>query len=171
MSERHLAHLDQNRKQLFLWKDDNVEFTEYKGEDHFDVFFSYNREDELAVKKIELDLRWKGIHSWLDTTRLEAGDRFWDKIVHASTVAKCAAVFLGPNGPGPYQREREIPVLLGLLVSKGLKVIPVLLEGARPIPNWPDSLMNELHWINFGEPESHPLEALVNTIQTANGDI
>jgi len=176
MSADHLTRLDHRRKEIFSWNHDKklngdkVKFSEYRGDEHFDVFFSYNSKDELAVQNIELNLRWKGICSWYDKKSLEPGTKFWDKIVHASTTAKCATVFFGPNGPGPYQKEREIPVLLGLLVSKGLKVIPVLLEDAEPIPNWPDSLMKELHWIDFRKPKSNPLETLVKAIQAANGD-
>jgi TIR domain len=100
--------------------------------DSFDVFFSYSTVDHAAVEGVARSLHERGIRVFLDRWYLAAGQP-WPQALE-QTLASCGAVavFLGPEGLGPWQqRERDL-ALDRQGREPGFPVIPVLLSAADP---------------------------------------
>ncbi|MBN1605833.1 MAG: SUMF1/EgtB/PvdO family nonheme iron enzyme [Polyangiaceae bacterium] len=95
----------------------------------YDVFLSYHRKDREVVRRVAEALRQRGIRPWLDEEALRPGRSWLDDLEKILGSVTSAALLLGPGELGPWQ-EREMRVLVGQLVRRGLPVIPVLLPGA-----------------------------------------
>ena len=122
-----------------------------QAEKRYDAFLSHNSQDKPAVEEIAHRLRDQGITVWLDTWNLIPGETWQEDIEEALDESHCCVVFLGPNGIGSWQNE-EIRAALDERVShKGLRVVPVLLPGARrpekesKIPKF----LRRLTWIQY----------------------
>ena len=68
---------------------------------------------------------------------------------------KSAAVFVGPNGTGPWE-QMEIRALLRTFVKGGVRVIPVVLP-AEHEPNW-SGFMQDFHRVDFRITEPNPMQ-------------
>jgi len=91
------------------------------------VFLSYSRENERAATKVAEALRSHGALIWMDVERLKAGDEFQSVIKKAIDDADSFVLLLSDNQGSFWKYE------LGLARSKGLRIIPVLLQDV-PVP-------------------------------------
>jgi hypothetical protein len=124
----------------------------------FDVFLSYNREDREAVRGIAIELSQRGIMPWFDQWELRPGFP-WQRLLEEQIASiKSAAVFVGPAGIGPWQRN-EMDAFLREFVERSVPVIPVLLTGAKE-PTLPPFLKN-MTWVRFSSGEFDPIEHLL----------
>jgi GTPase SAR1 family protein/transcription elongation factor Elf1 len=128
-----------------------------KGE--YDVFFCYNHNDESSVMKIREELMKRGIAPWLYQWDILGGRSWQDEIEQQIEHIPTAAVFVGKQGIGPWQK-REIRAWLREFVRRDCPVIPVLLEDALDKPELP-LFLKDLQWVDFrkpkGERDSDPL--------------
>jgi GTPase SAR1 family protein len=125
----------------------------------FDVFLCHNGEDKAAVKKIGVELKEQGILPWLDEWELPPG-RPWKPLLEKQIGKfKSAAVFVGEEGLGPWQRN-ELYALLSEFVERDCAVIPVLLPGAPHEPQLPIFLKG-MTWVDFRKQEPDPMEQLI----------
>jgi hypothetical protein len=125
----------------------------------FDVFLCHNAEDKPAVQEVYEKLRGRGILPWLDVLELRPGLPFHRALEEQIGKIKSAAVFLGPNGFGPWHRM-ELEAILREFANHGFPVIPVLLPGAPPPSQLPIFLKGMI-WVDLGKPIPDPLEQLV----------
>jgi hypothetical protein len=125
----------------------------------FDVFLAHNSRDKAEVKRIGEQLRARGHNPWLDEWHLRPGDVWIDHLDEILPRVKTAAVFVGPHGTGPWE-AMEINALLRLFVAAGVRVIPVLLEGASAEPKWP-LFLGAFHRVDFRVAAPDPLEQLI----------
>lgn len=98
----------------------------------YDVFLSYNSEDHGAVEAVARELERAGLRVFLERWYHVAG-RPWLEVLQAE-LGRCGAVavFVGPHGPGRWQR-RETALALDRQTRDPLfRVIPVLLPHAEP---------------------------------------
>jgi tetratricopeptide (TPR) repeat protein len=106
-------------------------------DDTFDVFLSHNSKDKPAVRQIAEALRdERGLRVWLDEWELPPGVPWQDELEQIIRTVRSSAVLVGKDGLGPW----EIPEMRGCLsemVSRRLRVIPVLLPGAPAAPGLP----------------------------------
>ena len=102
------------------------------GETPFDVFFSYHWRDHAPVEAVARTLSKLGLRVFLDRWYLEPGQP-WPKALER-TLASChsVAVFLGPDGLGPWQQREKDLALDRQAREPGFPVIPVLLTRADP---------------------------------------
>jgi CRISPR-associated Csx14 family protein len=136
-------------------------------EDKYDVFLCYNSEDEPSVKKIGRELLNRRIVPWLDMWDIPPGRSWQDEIERQIEHIPTAAVFVGKQGIGPWQK-REIRAWLREFVRRDCPVIPVLLEDAPDKPELP-LLLQEMRWVDFRilrenpnlAPDEDPLNLLV----------
>jgi len=70
----------------------------------YDVFLSHHSADKPAVQHIANKLRREGIIPFLDVWSLIPGDPWQDALENALAESEVCAVFLGPNGYGPWAR-------------------------------------------------------------------
>ena len=96
----------------------------------YDVFLSHNGQDKPAVEELAHRLKDKGIEPWLDKWNLVPGAPWQEGIEEALNQCATYAVFIGPNGMGPWQHE-EMREAISRRVEDGRPVIPVLLPGGR----------------------------------------
>jgi nucleotide-binding universal stress UspA family protein len=102
----------------------------------YDVFLSYNSKDRSEAQEIVRALEARGLRVLWDRSYLKIGKPWIPALEEAFDAVKAAAVLVGPDGLGRWQR-REIEVALDRQVSEpDLPVIPVLLPRALPLPRF-----------------------------------
>jgi len=72
---------------------------------------------------------------------------------------KAAAVFVGPQGIGPWHRS-EMDAFLRQMKKRECPVIPVLLPGISEKPELP-VFLEEMDWVDFGKQDPDPMEQLI----------
>lgn len=123
----------------------------------FDVFLAHNSSDKPQVEVVARELRQRGIKYWLGRKQIPPGRWFQDVIQEAIPNVKSAAIFIGVNAVGKWQKL-ELRSFINRCVEADIPVIPVLLPGVNKIPQ--DLLfLKELSWVKFSQ-SIHEKEAL-----------
>jgi GTPase SAR1 family protein len=125
----------------------------------YDVFLSYNRKDETDVKAIEKYLKERGVLPWMDEGELQPGKPWQPEVEKQIKVIKAAAVFVGPDGIGPWQ-DVEQQALLRQFVKRSASVIPVILPGCADTPELP-VFLEGMTWVDFRRLDPDPLKQLI----------
>ena len=131
----------------------------------FDVFLCHNGEDKPDVKIIAEQLLEQGYLPWLDVWELRPGLPWQPLLEEQIERVKTAAVFVGSNGIGPWQKE-ELNSLLSEFHRRGCIIIPVILPKApvglepKKRVDIPPFLRNRT-WVNFQIFDPNPLEQLI----------
>ncbi len=120
----------------------------------FDVFLSHNSQDKPDVRRLNVQLKKRGLKPWLDEEQLTPGRPWIHALEEIVRSCRCAIVCVGPNGLGPWQE----PEMEGLLIrfSKEKKhdpggespVIPVLLPKAPARVELP-LFLQRFTWVNL----------------------
>lgn len=115
----------------------------------FDVFLAHNSLDKPQVEAVARELRQRGIKYWLDKEQIPPGRWFQDVIQEAIPNVKSAAIFIGANAVGKWQKL-ELRSFINRCVEANIPVIPVLLPGVNNIP---ENLvfLKELCWVKFSQ--------------------
>ncbi len=104
----------------------------------YDVFVSYDRDDEPIVEAIVDELRGLGVTAWRDRDSGSGGDRFISTIESAMSRSSACAVFV--RGVPTGWHDEELQLALDLSVSNSeFRVIPVLLPESiddSELPGW-----------------------------------
>ena len=100
----------------------------------FDVFVSYNSQDEVVVQALALELKACGLTVWLDKLEIKPGSEWIRKVETIIKTCRSSVICIGKGGLGPWQ-EPEVDALLFRYMrekrsGKAAPVIPVLLPGA-----------------------------------------
>lgn len=135
----------------------------------FDVFLCYNHSDKEEVQKIRQQLQQEGVKPWVDEWDLLPGRPWQTSLEEKIGQIKSAAVFVGANGIGPWQRE-ELNAFLREFVRRGCPVIPVLLQDAPLEPKLP-IFLQAMHWVDFRKERPNPLGQLIGGIQGTIPDL
>ena len=125
----------------------------------FDVFLCHNKADKFEVKKIGEQLKERGILPWLDEWELRPGLPWQHLLEEQIEQIKSAAVFVGEDGIGPWQRQ-EMDAFLREFANRGCPVIPVLLNYAPSEPKLP-LFLRGITWVDFRKQEPNPLRQLI----------
>jgi hypothetical protein len=88
------------------------------------AFFSYSRADLESVKSIAVALRRFGVGTWMDVENLRPGERWKDAIEKALDSANAMVLCLSPLSVESTWTSVELQIAL----SKGLKIIPLMVE-------------------------------------------
>ncbi len=132
----------------------------------FDVFFSHNRQDKLAVRDLAEVLRERGIKVWLDEWELIPGQPWQEALEQAIGRSKSAAVLIGHDGIGPWE-DREMSGCLSEFVARKMPVIPVLLPGCKNNPKLP-IFLKQFTWVDLRDGVSE--EGLRRLIRGITGE-
>jgi len=94
------------------------------------VFLSYNSCDRIAVETLARRIEGEeNLSVYLDGWDLIPGQQVQESLTKGIGASNCCAVFLGPNGLGPWQ-DQEIQVVINRRAyDREYRVIPVLLPG------------------------------------------
>jgi WD40 repeat protein len=130
-----------------------------KATNDFDVFLCHNSTDKIQVKAVGEQLMRIGILPWLDEWELRPGLP-WQRLLEQNIGRiKSAAVFVGNDGVGPWQRL-ELDAFLREFAGRGCPVIPVILPNASKKPSLPIFLKG-MTWVDFRKKTPDPLRRLV----------
>jgi hypothetical protein len=124
----------------------------------FDVFLCHHSDDKPAIREMAQRLREHGILPWLDEAELIPGRPWQEELERQIGNIRTAAVFVGPNGFGPWQNQ-EMRAFLGAFVDRGCPVIPVLLPGAAR-PALPVFLRG-MTWVDLQDQDDAGIERLI----------
>jgi hypothetical protein len=117
----------------------------------YDVFLSHNSADKPTVEALARRLTGAGIRPWLDKWNLIPGEPWQEAIEEALDACQTVAVFLGPNGIGPWENEEMRSAIDERVRDKSRRVIPVLLPGASvPQSQSLPRFLRRLTWVDFG---------------------
>lgn len=97
----------------------------------YDVFLSYNSQDQKAVKGIADELTKRGLTVFLDRWYLVPGTPWPEHLERVLSACRSVAIFLGPNGMGRWQQREQYLALDRQAQSSVFPVIPVLLPGSE----------------------------------------
>lgn len=117
----------------------------------YDVFLSHLSKDKPQVEEIAERLEdQEQIKPFLDKWHLVPGEPWQEALEKALDESVTCAVFLGPDGVGPWENEEMRSALDDRVKDKMLRVIPVLLPGANPqesktLPRF----LRRLTWVDF----------------------
>ena len=116
----------------------------------YDVFLSHSSSDKPLVERLAVSLEREGVTVFLDKWHLVPGEPWQEKLEEAMDNSAACAVFLGPNGLGPWENEEMRTALDERVSDKSLRVIPVLLPGANPKDrNTLPRFLRRLTWVDF----------------------
>jgi formylglycine-generating enzyme required for sulfatase activity len=127
--------------------------------EQFDVFLCHNSEDKLQVKEIGEKLKEYSLKPWLDIWELRPGHSWQDTLEEKIEEIHAAAVFVGKNGLGPWQKQ-ELKAYLREFVNRNCPVIPVLLSDTPEKPQLPVFLRG-LTWVDFRTSDPDPMNQLI----------
>ena len=125
----------------------------------FDVFLCHNSADKSAVKKIGEHLKRFGLLPWLDVWELPPGQPWQELLEKQIGSIRSAAVFVGPDGIGPWQ-NMEMRAFLSEFVDRKIPVIPVLLPECGEAPSLP-IFLRTFTWVDFRKEYPNPYRQLV----------
>jgi len=127
---------------------------------HFDVVFTYNPQDENLVLNVADQLRKFGLSPWVEAEYMRPGTAILDVIQNAIESINCAAIFLGSGSFLNFQLMQLNSHISQ--IEKGKILIPVLLPGVDQIP---DTMLflKEIHSVRFahGIDDGKAIEDLV----------
>lgn len=127
----------------------------------YDVFLSYNSQDKQAVEHIARLLKTNGVRIWFDRWNLRPGSRWQEELENIIETCKTAAVFVGPNGIGPWENI-EMRACLTQFANRRLPVIPVILPGLESPPKLP-LFLQSFYYLDYrmGLHDRETLERLI----------
>ena len=117
----------------------------------YDVFLSHSSADKDAVEAIARHLEDEAaLHPFLDKWHLIPGNPWQEELEQALDTAGTCAVFIGPEGVGPWENEEMRSALNDRVTRPGFRVIPVLLPGAvLPQQGRLPRFLASLTWVDF----------------------
>lgn len=133
----------------------------------YDVFFSYNGDDREAVLEVAWALKGLGLRPWVDVWDLIPGEPWQEALEEAIERIKTAAIFLGPNGLGPWERL-EMQGFLQQFVERDARVMPILLPGLRDKPKLP-AFLRAFSWVDLRELTTSNLQPLTYLVAGITG--
>ena len=125
----------------------------------YDVFLCHNSKDKPQVMAVGKRLKEHAILPWLDEWELRPGQPWQPALEKQIKEIKAAAVFVGPDGFGPWQ-DMEQQAFLRQFVKRQCPVIPVILPGCTNPPELP-TFLEAMMWVDFRRLEPDPLEQLL----------
>ena len=93
------------------------------------------------------------------TWELRPGLPWQDVLEEQIATIAAAAVFVGPNGDGPWQ-QMELKAFLQQFVKRRCPVIPVILPGVDEVPELP-AFLGLMTWVDFRRDDPDPLDQLI----------
>jgi TIR domain len=128
----------------------------------FDIFLCHNSDDKPAIRRINGALKNAGIATWLDEEQLPPGVPWQPRLENQIERIRNAAVFVGKNGFGPWQKN-EVRAFLSEFMDRGIPVIPVILKDAVEIPQLP-VFLKQMTYIDLRKEYQKNLSRLIDAV-------
>lgn len=119
----------------------------------YDVFLCHNSIDKDMVEMIAQRLEDEAsLRPFLDKWHLVPGEPWQEDLEKALDASTTCAVFVGANGLSPWENEEMRAALNERVVSKSLRVIPVLLPGTHDAKKHSlPRFLQRYTWVDFRE--------------------
>jgi nucleotide-binding universal stress UspA family protein len=130
----------------------------------FDVFLCHNSADKPAVRDVNAALRDGGVKTWLDEEQLPLGLPWQDELEKHIGEVRCALVFVGSEGLGPWQ-HMEMRALLDQLMQRRCPVVPVILPSADKVEV--PLFLKQLTWVDLRSNFERNIRRLIGEIRSA----
>jgi hypothetical protein len=95
------------------------------------VFISHSSADTATAKAVAQALHAAGVHYFLDVQDISVGEDWLEAILKELEAASIYVLLVSPEYVKSNWGQVEIGVAVARAREKGVKVLPVLLEGAR----------------------------------------
>ena len=128
-------------------------------ESNFDVFLCHNSQNKETIKCIGNQLKEFGLLPWLDEWEIVPGRPWQDALEKQIKNIKSVAVFIGPEGIGPWQHS-EMNAFLRKFHQKQIPIIPVILPTCQKTPKLP-VFLEGFHWVDFRKESPNPYHQLL----------
>ncbi|MEL6132837.1 MAG: TIR domain-containing protein, partial [Bacteroidota bacterium] len=125
----------------------------------FDVFLCHNSQNKEIIKCIGNQLKAFGILPWLDEWEIVPGRPWQDALAEQIRNIKSVAVFIGPEGIGPWQNT-ELNAFLRIFHQKQIPIIPVVLPSCDTAPELP-FFLEGFQWVDFRKEVPNPYHQLL----------
>jgi TIR domain len=131
----------------------------------FDVFLCYNKQDKVAVRRLNETLKKEGIRTWLDEEQIKPGDIWQRKIEEIISSVPAVLVIVGDSKIGPFQDMEQMSIITEF-VRRGCKVVPVFIGSpSQTIPGLP-LLLKPFMWSDLREHDGHQVAEIISTLRT-----
>lgn len=161
-------------ERLFLMEEKNLidleinnlyeEYMDNKKLNNIKVFLSHSSLDKSKVISIAVDLKQRGVNSWLDAFDILPGESIVSKINEGLDECKYILLFLSKNSVNSKWVEKEWQsALWNEIDSNKIKIIPIKLEDCE-IP----SLLKTKKYIDFSKDYNRGLYELIHALKEYN---
>lgn len=136
----------------------------------YDVFFCYNSDNRTEVDRIARECRNALILPWIDHQALRPGSD-WQSVIETVLMRiPAVAVFIGPDGVGPWQ-DKEVRTVLQRFANRSDPiVVPVILHDVEGTPKLPPFL-SQYQWVDFRKTKDDPMKRLLWGITGKRGEL
>lgn len=117
----------------------------------YDVFLSYNSQDRPLIEAVARRLEdEEGLNPFFDKWHLIPGEPVQEALEKALDSSETCAVFVGPNGLGPWENVELRSMLDDRVRNDSIRIIAVLLPGAQPLDkNTLPRFLRLFGWVDF----------------------
>ena len=115
----------------------------------FDVFMSYNRQDEREVMIVAERLKQQRVVPWIDRWCIGPGDAWQSKILDGLARADSYALFIGSSGLGDWAREELAVAQTRAAKDRGFRLFMVLLPGAPQLHDPSLAFLSTRTWVDL----------------------
>ncbi|HQL72074.1 MAG: hypothetical protein BWX88_00252 [Planctomycetes bacterium ADurb.Bin126] len=126
--------------------------------DGFDAFICYHSRDADEAKKLNAQLKARGIRTWFDKEQIPPGRKWVDVLQQRIQDVRTAVVVVGSSGIGPWQ-SMEVDAFIQEFLRRKCPVIPVIVKKCRKAPQLP-LFLKQFQYLDFRNSNS-PLVTLV----------
>ena len=130
----------------------------------YDLYLSYNREDNDAVELVAKLLRRRGLKVFDRKQQLSQGRSWSESLQNALADSSAIAIFVGPMGLNSVQYTELAFAIQQQQTDISFRLVPVWLNEARPDV----SMLRRANWVDFREGDSpEAVDALINAARGA----
>lgn len=113
------------------------------------VFISYSHKDEGLVDRVAEALQANGFHVWLDKWDIKTGDSLIDRVSDALQQVDFVVAFVSPASVDSEWCRKEVSLAMtGELAQRGVRVLPVRIQGATMPPSLRDKKYIDVTGLN-----------------------
>lgn len=128
-----------------------------------DLFLCHNSAEQDEVRALNERFKESGLVTWLDEDDLTPGSDWQSEIQRVIPRVRAAAVCVGGNGMGPWQRM-ETKGLLSEFVERSCRVVPVILSSAQIVPELP-LFLRQFTWLDLRNNPERGIDRLVRVLR------
>lgn len=129
----------------------------------FDVFVCHNSRDKPEIRRLNSELKNRGVKTWFDEEQFEPGDLWQTKLERTIESINACVVVVGDSGFGPWQ-SAEQRAFIDQFLSRGCTVIPIIIGNSENIPELP-LFLRQFMWSDLRDGDSTKIDRIVKVLK------